>query len=231
MNTLILACNMLKDELGKALEETGCLHPVQWLDTGETHAWPDRLRVQLQEVLDGLEGVERVLLAFGTCGNALLGLQARAFELVFPRVDDCISLVLGSCERRQAIAREAQSYFLTRGWVESPMNLESMYAKELARLTPKWGPERAERLVKATLMPDHYKRLVLVDTGAFDLEAVRPRTESMAKGFDLRHEVLKGTTEYLKRLLCGPWEEGFVIIPPGGSVRFEHVLGESTPRQ
>ncbi|MBP1628958.1 MAG: hypothetical protein H6Q00_3433 [Holophagaceae bacterium] len=56
----------------------------------------DRLKVQLQDTFDALNDVDRVLLAFGSCGNALLGPQTRGFQLVFPKVDDCISLLSGA---------------------------------------------------------------------------------------------------------------------------------------
>ena len=231
MRTAIVACNMVKDELGKILEESNCAYPVHWIDTCETHAWPDQLKIQLQETLDALPPVDRVLLAFGTCGNALLGLQARHFQLIFPKVDDCISLVLGSCARRQAIAQEAQSYFMTRGWVDSPMNIWETYQKERVRLVTRWGEERGERLLKTTYVPDHYKRLVLIDTGAFNLTEVQPQTEIMAQGLGLRHEILPGTTDYLRRLVLGPWDEGFVCIAPNTAVCFEHVVGLSHQQQ
>jgi len=225
VNTVVIACNILKEELDKVLAETGCAFPLQWVDTHDTHVRPDDLRIQLQEAFDALQGVDRVLLAFGTCGNALLGLQTRDFQLVFPKVDDCISLLLGSCARRQEIAREAQSYFLTKGWADSPLNIWENYQKERIRLRARWGEERAERLLKATILPDHYKRLVLIDTGAFSVEEVQPKTEAMAQGLGLRHEVLPGTTDYLNRLLLGPWDEDFVCIGPGETLRFEHVVG------
>jgi len=226
VGTVILACDMLKLELEKVMAENGCGLPVHWLDTHETHSSPEKLRLQLQGALDGLEGVERVLLAFGYCGNALLGLRAGDFELIFPRVDDCISLLLGSCARRQEIAQEAQSYFMTQGWVDSPLNLWEEYRRQRPRLVARWGEERAERALRAAMMPEHYKRLVLIDTGAFKVEEVRTRTEEIARGFGLRHEVLPGTTDYLRRLILGPWGEGFVTVGPGNVVLFEHVVGK-----
>jgi len=226
VNTVVIACNVIKEELNKAMADTGCTHSVQLVDTQETHVWPDKLKVQLQEVFDGLQGVDRVLLGFGYCGNALLGLHTRNFELIFPKVDDCISLLLGSCARRKEVAQEAQSYFMTKGWADSPMNIWESYQKERPRLVARWGEERAERLLRTTLIPEHYKRLVLIDTGAFSLEEVQPKTEAMAQGLSLRHEVIPGTTDYLRRLLQGPWEEGFVRIGPGKTVLFEHVVGE-----
>jgi len=226
MSTVIIACTVLKQELNQVIEETGSTYPVHWVDTEETHVWPDKLRIQLQEVFDGLQGVDRVLLAFGYCGNALLGLHTRDFQLVFPKVDDCISLLLGSCQRRKEVAEEAHSYFMTKGWVDSPLNLWASYQKERPRLIARWGEERAERLLKATLIPDNYKRIVLVDTGAFKLEEVQPQTELIARELRLNHDVVGGTTNYLRDLLQGPWDQGFVSIEPGKTVMFEHVVGE-----
>lgn len=226
MNTVLIACTIFRQELEKVLAETGFAHPVLWIDTGETHSSPEKLRIQLQESLDALEGVDRVLLAFGYCGNALLGIHTKGFQLIFPKVDDCISLLLGSCGRRQEVVQEAQSYFMTKGWVDSPLNLWEEYQKQRPRLVARWGEERAERVLRAAIMPEHYKRLALIDTGAFSLEEVQPKTEQIAQGFGLRHEVLPGTTDYLRRLLVGPWDEGFVTIEAGHTVLFEHVVGQ-----
>jgi hypothetical protein len=37
--------------------------------------------------------------------------------------------------------------------------------------------------------------------------------------------VIPGTTQYLRRLLSGPWDEGFIRVGPGGTLTFEHVYG------
>ena len=79
--------------------ETECSYPVMWIESG-LHINPDSLRKRLQEELDHLGNIDRALLAFGYCGNALLGLRAEHFRLIFPRAEDCITLMLGSGPRR-----------------------------------------------------------------------------------------------------------------------------------
>src|SRR5680860_1514123 len=64
-----------------------------------------------------VEATGDILLGFGYCGGGLKGLVSRERRLVFPRVDDCISLFLdGGCGRGQA-SRSPHSYYLTEGWL------------------------------------------------------------------------------------------------------------------
>ena len=98
MTTAVIACKTMEDELNWAMERTGSDYPVFWLEQG-LHNVPKKLLDAVQTALDAA-GTERVLLAMGFCGNALVGLRVPAVELIVPRVDDCISLLLGSVKRR-----------------------------------------------------------------------------------------------------------------------------------
>lgn len=232
MNTHIVACRVVREEMEKAMAETGCSFPVTWVDTEKTHIWPQELKAQLQEVFDGLTGVDRVLLAFGSCGNALLGLRAPIFQLVFPKVDDCISLLLGSCARRQAVIAEGgHSYFMNKGWVDWPINVWRMLQSERERFIARWGADRAERLFRKAFLPEAYQRLVLLDTGVCNIEALRTTTESWAQDLGLRHEVLPGTRAYLEDLLTGPWPpDRFVVLEPGQIVTFGDLVEGAAER-
>ena len=59
--------------------------------------------------------VSEVVLALGFCGNALR-MSAENLTLVFPRVDDCVSLLLNDGCAREEIQRNPRCYYLTRGW-------------------------------------------------------------------------------------------------------------------
>ena len=216
MRTLIVACRTIAAELELAQREVGSGLPVSWVESG-LHNWPDRLRFRLQQALDGVRDAERVLLAFGYCGNAVVGLTTGAFELILPRADDCISLMLGSCARREEVSREKATYFLTPGYLDHESNIWSEYQAFAARR----GKEKAD-WVYASLLA-HYRRLGIIDTGSFDVEPFLERTRPIAATFGLEHEVIPGTTQYLRRLLSGPWDEGFIRVGPAGTLTFEHV--------
>jgi len=49
----------------------------------------------------------------GCCGTGIRGLTAQRFSLVFPRVDDCISLLLNHGCLREEMNRDARAYYLT----------------------------------------------------------------------------------------------------------------------
>ena len=219
---MILACNTIRNELEKAAAETSCPHGFVWVESG-LHLVTDSLRRRLQEELDRIIGVQRVLLAFGFCGNAVAGLRSRDYELVIPRVDDCITLLLGSKEHRERCCRQGGVYFLTKGWLEGEINIWKEYRAVLAR----FGQERTERIYQRMLA--HYKYLGLIDTGAYDLPTLLPHVREISATLKLELLILEGTDRYLKNFLIGPWnDDDFVIIPPLTTIEFAHLGFDST---
>ena len=103
METVIVGCKTLENELLRAVEETGCSYEILWIESG-LHNYPKKLNQVLQETLDGC-GARQVLAAMGFCGNSIENISTGDYTLIFPRVDDCISLLLGSCKRRMEISR------------------------------------------------------------------------------------------------------------------------------
>jgi hypothetical protein len=224
MRTVVLACNTIRDELEKAAREVGCPHPFRWVESG-LHLVPDALRVRLQEELDRLSDVDRVLLAFGFCGNSVVGLAARDHELIIPRVDDCITLLLGSRERREECSADGGVYFLTRGWLEGEFNLW----REYEAVRERHGPERTERIYRRMLA--HYRYLGLIDTGAYDAEALLPEVRRIAEKLELETRMFEGCTSYLERFFTGPWdEEAFIVVPPATTIELSHVMGGHVAR-
>ena len=89
--TVIVACRTLQEELSLAMKNTACKHPVEFIESG-LHDRPKKLASVVQELLDTISA-ERVLLCLGQCGNSMVGIQARQFEMILPKVDDCLSLL------------------------------------------------------------------------------------------------------------------------------------------
>lgn len=220
MSTCIVACNTIADELNMAINETGCTYPVFWVESG-LHMYTTTLKERLQQEIDKITGVDRVLLAFGYCGNALLGLSSSTFKIIFPKVEDCITLILGSPEKRKEVIDEKGTYFLTKGWLDFERNIWVEYQDSLKR----YGKEKTDRIYKSLLV--HFKRLGIVETGAYPLDEFFKRTQKIAKSLKLEHEIVPGTLRYLKKLLTGPWDEEFAIVNPGETVSLKHLYGES----
>ncbi len=201
------------------LKRQDCRFPVLWIESG-LHIKPENLKTRLQQELDKIDNVEQVILGFGYCGNSLLGLKANNFRIIFPRADDCITLMLGSTENRQKISSEMSTYFLTKGWLVYEKNIWAEYLETVKRM----GKEKADRIY--SIMLRHYKRLGIVDTGAYDLEEFLKKTETIADELKLKHEVIPGTLTFLKKLLTGPWDDDFVIINPGETIKMENIYNK-----
>ncbi|AOY74760.1 DUF1638 domain-containing protein [Clostridium formicaceticum] len=216
MSTLIVACQTIADELNVAIKETNCNYPVLWIESG-LHMVPDSLKKRLQDELDHISNVDRVLMAFGFCGNSLLGVTAPSYPIIFPRIDDCITLLLGSCKKRKEICDEMGTYFLTKGWLTYEKNIWAEYQDTVKRM----GKARADRIFKTMLQ--HYKRLGVIETGAYDLEEFLNTTKLIADDLNLTHETIPGTLEYMKKLLTGPWDDEFVVINPGETIALSHL--------
>ena len=217
MDTLIIACKALTDELNLVMADTGCNYPILWIEP-TLHEHPELLRKRLQEELDQVSvDIERVFLTFGFCGNAVLGIRAHDFLMILPRVEDCITLLLGSAEKRKEITAEMETYFLTKGWLVYEANIWSEYQKSIERM----GEAKAKRVFKMLL--GRYKRLGIIETGAFALEEFQESTKNIALEFNLNHQVISGTTQYLKKLLTGPWDDEFIIVNPGEEITLRHI--------
>ena len=210
MKTAVIACKTLEDELGYAMERTGCDFPVLWLEQG-LHNVPQKLLEAAQAALDEA-GAERVLMAMGFCGNSLRGLRVPAAELIVPRVDDCISLLLGSVKRRLEVSREYSAYFFTEGWLRGERNIWV----EHQHMLETYGEELTEELEKS--MFGHYRTLGLLDCGIKPIAPLVEGTKMIAEGLHLTQQVIPASARYLEDLLTGPWPED----------RFLTVRGERT---
>lgn len=224
MNIMIVACQTLREELRLAIKQTGVNYPVIYIESG-LHNKPDSLRRKIQENIDKIDNVDILLMVFGYCGNSLLGVKSSQFRMVIPRVDDCIPLLLGSSAMREKISREMGTYFLTKGWLESEHNL----LQEYERCVMRYGEQRALRVMKTML--GHYRRFMVIDTGAYPMESVTPRTLEFAQKHDKRHEVTIGSLRLFHKLLLGQWDEEFIILEPGQELAIDDLYSNSNDRE
>ncbi len=174
------------------------------------HIYPDQLKKRLQEAIDEVPGDCDILLGYGLCSYAVVGLESGTHRLVVPKVDDCIALFLGS--RAEHLARLAEApgtYYLTKGWVEAQK--ETIH--EYERMVDKYGEERANRV--ARLMYKNYTRVVLIDTGNYHMEDYRDFAKLMALFLELDFVEVPGSNRLLNMMLSGDWDSEFLVVDPG----------------
>jgi len=204
----VVACQTIRDELRLALRETSVNYPVFYIEAG-LHKKPEALHERIQQELDMIDNVDTILLAFGYCGNSLMGVKSSNFQLVIPRVDDCIPLLLGSAKARKEISQGMGTYFITKGWLDYEQNI----VWEYERCVTRYGEPRALRIMKSML--GNYQRFMVIDTGAYPVDNVVTRTSSFAQRLDMKYEIAQGSLRLLYKLLLGQWDEEFIILKPG----------------
>jgi hypothetical protein len=215
-HTLVMACATVIEEMLPHLPP-GIDHQV--FDFG-LHVNPEKLRRTLQDAIDAVSGqYGTIILGYGLCSQAVIGIKANHCTLVVPRVDDCIAIFLGSrsAYRVQSQA-EPGTYYLTKGWIEVG---DTPFA-EYDRMIQRYGSKRAERIMN--LMLANYKRLALINTGQYELERYRDYARRTAERFGLRYEEIEGSDGLVKKMIYGPWDDDFVVVQPDEVIQYEHFF-------
>lgn len=215
MKLAVLACKVLEEELRPLLPPNV---EFRSLEQG-LHRTPERLREALQEEIDSIDADE-ILLGYGMCGNGVVGLRSSRARLVVPRVDDCISILLGSFERYlEEFQREPGTYWLSHGWIE---HSKDPY-KEYLRCVDKYGEEAARWV--ANEMMKGYHRLVLIDTGACPMSQLQDYARNFAEFFGLEYTEMEGADELLKAMLSAQRRDHqFVVVEPGEEITVDMFL-------
>lgn len=187
------------------------------------HENPLKLHVTLQQEIDKITqpGIKNIILGYGLCSNAVVGLSSKTCRLVVPKVDDCISIFLGSNEdRRKKLSESPGTFYLTKGWIEAPeknSELESMrevYAK-------RYGKEKAERMLEAYRLATlkSYANYTLINTGNYKIDEFRSRAKEMAEKAGLQYRETKGSNRLLVKMIKGEWDSEFEIAEPGEGIK------------
>ncbi|MDO5146072.1 MAG: DUF1638 domain-containing protein [Eubacteriales bacterium] len=227
MKTALIACKTLEKEIEKVLsEENPSIDYIFYVASGLHNATP-RLQEAIRNEMAKLEGlqVERLLLCFGLCGNVVEGLATGDYETVMPKTDDCITMLLGSAERRAALDETRRGYFLTEGWLQGEANLHREYEKTVKT----YGREMADEIYRQIF--DGYDYLSLIDTGRQDFSSFYKEGEKIAEDFKLQPFALRGTLGWLRdyllqRLDVLKDQDKIVIYPPHSSMSWKDFVRE-----
>ncbi|MGE4273447.1 MAG: DUF1638 domain-containing protein [Desulfitobacterium sp.] len=203
-NGIVIACKVLKDQL----EVLGDLpYETIYLEQG-LHRTPNLLTEEIQGVIDKNPHYDLIILGYGLCSRAVIGLRAQPHQtMIIPRIDDCIGLSLGERAKYfEQFKLYPGTYYFTKGWTEvgeDPL-------KEYKRTVEKYDEETAEWTIRSLLA--NYVRTVYIKTSEFDDKVAVGYIEEFAQFFNLRYEVMKGSLDYLQKLIFGPWDGDFIVV-------------------
>lgn len=226
----LIACNVFMREACGCIARSPHVIDVEFLELGE-HAQPQVLNASLQAKIDQTEQASKtydaILLLYGLCGNAAVGLQARKTKLVLPRAHDCCTILLGSKERFQEHFQDNPSTpFSSVGYLERGSyylrteggERQLQFGDQYAALVAQYGEDNAkyiwESMYPQTADPEG-SRVVFIelpetsDLGAAD----RFRTQAERHGKTCQQ--LDGSLSLIRRLLNGDWDPAdFLVVEP-----------------
>ncbi len=234
MRLRLIACEVLAREVYLCAAFSPHTVDVELIEKG-LHNTPDLLRAQLQDRIDALCNgpYDALILGYGLCGNALLGLTARDVRLVMPRAHDCITLYLGSRESYNTrFSDNPGTYYYTSDYIErvcfdpktaaislgavTQQDLQSVYEDYVV----KYGKDNADYLMEVMgAWAEHYSRAVFIDqaeTRFLDYERVAV-DEAKRRGWS--YEKIAGSLALFRQLLAGEWpDDDFLVLEPGQKV-------------
>ena len=208
----LIICRTIYEEFHSLIPEDLSVDIVPF----EYHADPSRMRGYLQGLIDKVAPErEFILLAFGLCSNSTAELCSASHQLILPRVHDCVALFCGSQEHFAVLAAQEQgTLYLTKGFIEDEHG--EIHLLEYEKYKRKYGKEQARSAMEMILA--HYKRVVLMDTGLYDLDKYRTIARGFADEFNLGYDEIPGSARLFSKMLCGEWDQDILRVPRGVKV-------------
>ncbi len=235
----IIACRVLQREFSDALARTPLKIDISYLPQG-LHNTPDALRNMLQAEIDrifehrraGLTSYlpDAIVLGYGLCSNAVIGLTGRSLPLIVPRTDDCMALFLGSQARYLEYFRShSGTYWLNNGWVEaSRVPTKQEIESHRADLIEKYGEDNADFLIEQELLwTKNYKSCGFIDSPLFHNEEYCDLARRFAADFSWSFFRVDGDSRMIEGICRGEFpEDEYLICPPGHRVAESYDAGK-----
>ncbi len=235
---IALTCEALARSIYAQAAQTTHTVTIQRYRQG-LHNRPKNLREVLQSQIDAIQpgDCDAILLVYGMCGTATVGLATHHTPLVVPRAHDCITLYLGSRQRYQEeFEQHPGTYWYSVDYMERQddaakvalgaaglAEIESEYEKYVQ----KFGQETADMLIEEMKKwSAHYTRAVFIDMGLGDSEPFAEMVRQKAEQEGWVFERKAGNHRLLTMLIHGEWpEDEFLVVPPGHRIEQSYQAG------
>ncbi|TVP75808.1 MAG: DUF1638 domain-containing protein, partial [Puniceicoccaceae bacterium] len=166
--------------------------------------------------------IDAIILAYGLCGNGLIGIRAGQCPLILPRAHDCISILLGGIVPHATILKEnPATYFYSPGWIrgkrvpgpDREAHLRATYATRYAD-----DPEMIDDLVEADQeVFAHHNCAAYVDIT--DNAEAENYCQGCAHHLNWEFRRIPGDATLLQDLIDGHWDATrYLTVPPGQTI-------------
>lgn len=202
----VIACEVFRSEIEMLAKDMTHIVEYQWLPMSQ-HDRPQELRQHLQAAISLAEEhpkSEAIVLIYGLCGNATLGLNSSKKPLLIPPVHDCIALLLGGQKQYETEqACHSRCYWFSPGWIcggKTPG--PSLYDSVKKRYSETYDPETVEDLMDAFLSQyESYGEATYLNTGMESAERDLLHTKKCADFFQWKATQVSADLSLLRSLL------------------------------
>jgi len=195
------------------------------------HNEPDTLRANLQARINAAtieQQYDLLILSYGLCGNATLGLTSPV-KMIMPRVHDCCAVFMGSKEAFAAefcgklSMRWCTSGYYERCYIDKGLTGDTSHRRETypeyQALIEQFGEDNAQ-YIWDTMHPEiETPDAAYIKIPGFEMPGHEAGFKSLVEAQGKTLRVLAGSVEYLQDLVNGPWEdERFLTVHPGEKI-------------
>jgi len=231
-----IGCEIIYREACKLTAASPYRIDVEFVKKGLHDLKREEMQTRLQAIVDAVpesEGYKAILLGYARCNDGLVGLTARSIPLIIPKAHDCITFFFGNRKEYQAYFDSHPGiYYHTTGWVErnnpeipgsqgvmQQLGLDATYDE----MVEKYGKENADFIV-ATLGDGlkNYTGICYIQMGVTDEQRFIAASRKEAQDRHWTFELRQGNWSVLEKLFAGPWDDDFVIVPPG-----HHIVAQN----
>ncbi len=229
MHLKLISCNVFQREACLCVGDSPHVVDVEFTELGE-HVHSASLRQLIQGKIDTADATgkyDAILVLFGLCGNAAVGLRAGSTQLVLPRAHDCCTILLGS---RQAFKEHFQaapstpfssSGYMERGdyFLRTDDGVSSVqYGSAFEEYVKQYGEENAKYIWEQMHPPaeQDLRTAVFIDLPQTRQLGFAEQFEQKARAAGKEVKRLDGDIRLIRGLIHGQWNpEDFLIVPPG----------------
>ncbi len=235
----LLACKVLYREISMLTYRCKNIVDVTYLRQGY-HNTPTLLNKLLQDNIDAIDkgddvyscqtvdesasikDFDAILLGYGLCSNAIVGLRSKKHRLVIPKAHDCITFFLGSKERyKQYFDKNSGGiYWYTPGWIENSLMPGEERVDYLRNIyIEKYGEDNADYLMEMEqnwLKEYNLCTYIRWPELSEQTDEYLDYTKQCADYLKWNTDILDGDKSLLQRFIDGDWNsEDFLVVEPG----------------
>ncbi|MCL2420870.1 MAG: DUF1638 domain-containing protein [Defluviitaleaceae bacterium] len=185
------------------------------------HNEPDQLRRDLQTAINNAAeagGYDKIILAYGLCGNAAAGLSSPV-PMIIPRMHDCSAMFLGSRKQfSKVFGHRLSTRWRSCGYMERCPDHQEGYKfdPDYLKMVEEYGEENAEYVWHTLNPPPESSEAVYIELDGYEYGETKPQFLKQMSEADCQTEVVAGDTSWFMRLVNGPWDTAdFLELLPG----------------